>query len=129
MSAGGQELARGTLSAGGGTVTLPFYARAAGNHPSVVMYVMSHNATGYDEDMNPEMIDGLDTARDQWGTRNARLALQAEAIVKRLDPRRIVYHHASGNLAPALQNFLTVAIFPNGSGCQGTIEGCACRGE
>jgi len=75
-----------------------FYARAAGNHPSVVMYVMSHNATGYEEDMNPAMIDGLHDPRDQWASRNAKLAMRAEAIVKQLDPRRIVYHHASGNL-------------------------------
>ncbi|HXT41921.1 MAG TPA: glycoside hydrolase family 2 TIM barrel-domain containing protein [Candidatus Angelobacter sp.] len=75
-----------------------FYARAAGNHPSVVMYVMSHNATGYEEDMNPDMIDGIHDGRDQWGLKNVNLAMRAEAIVKRLDPRRIVYHHASGNL-------------------------------
>ena len=75
-----------------------FYAHAAGNHPSVVMYVMSHNATGYEEDMNPDMIDGIHDGRDQWGLKNAKLAVRAEAIVKRLDPRRIVYHHASGNL-------------------------------
>jgi hypothetical protein len=75
-----------------------FYARAAGNHPSVVMYVMSHNATGYEEDMNPDMIDGIHDGRDQWGTKNVKLAMRAEAIVKRLDPWRIVYHHASGNL-------------------------------
>ena len=36
-----------------------FYVRAAQNHPSVVMYSMSHNATGYNEDMNPDMIDGI----------------------------------------------------------------------
>ncbi len=36
-----------------------FYVRAAQNHPSVVMYSMSHNATGYSEDMNPDMIDGI----------------------------------------------------------------------
>ena len=75
-----------------------FYARAAGNHPSVVMYVMSHNATGYEEDMNPDMIDGIRDGRDQWGSRNVALATRAEAIVKQLDPRRIVYHHASGDL-------------------------------
>ena len=75
-----------------------FYARAAGNHPSVVMYVMSHNATGYEEDMNPDLIDGIHEGRDQWGTKNVQLAMRAEAVVKRLDPRRIVYHHASGNL-------------------------------
>jgi len=75
-----------------------FYTRAAGNHPSVVMYVMSHNATGYDEDMNPDRIDGLHDSRDVWALRNVRMARRAEAIVQGLDPGRIVYHHASGNL-------------------------------
>jgi hypothetical protein len=76
-----------------------FYVRAAQNHPSVVAYVMSHNATGYDEDMNPDRIDGKgDPRKDTWSQNNARLALRAEAIVHRLDPRRIVYHHSSGNL-------------------------------
>ncbi len=77
-----------------------FYARAAGNHPSVVLYAMSHNSTGYNEDMNPDMIDGIQDARDQWAQRNVRLAQRAEAIVSGLDPSRIVYHHASGNLGP-----------------------------
>jgi beta-galactosidase len=75
-----------------------FYVRAAQNHPSVVAYSMSHNATGYDEDMNPDLIDGIHDARDRWSLNNVKLALRAEAIVKRLDPSRIVYHHASGNL-------------------------------
>jgi hypothetical protein len=75
-----------------------FYVRAAQNHPSVVTYSMSHNATGYSEDMNPDMIDGIHDARDTWALRNVKRALRAEAIVKRLDPGRIVYHHASGNL-------------------------------
>ncbi|HKB36663.1 MAG TPA: glycoside hydrolase family 2 TIM barrel-domain containing protein, partial [Gemmataceae bacterium] len=77
-----------------------FYVRAAQNHPSVVAYSMSHNATGYDEDMNPDTIDGLrdPRAREPWSRNNAKLALGAEAIVKALDPGRIVYHHSSGNL-------------------------------
>ncbi len=75
-----------------------FYARAAQNHPSVVLYSMSHNATGYNEDMNPDLIDGIHEVRDTWAARNVKLALRAEAIVNRLDPRRVVYHHASGNL-------------------------------
>ncbi|MGE5609627.1 MAG: hypothetical protein ACM359_10265 [Bacillota bacterium] len=75
-----------------------FYVRSAESHPSVVAYSMSHNATGYSEDMNPDMIDGIQDPRDQWSANNARLALRAEAIVKRLDSSRIVYHHASGNL-------------------------------
>lgn len=78
-----------------------FYVRAAENHPSVVFYGMSHNATGYDEDMNPDEIDGLggfEKPRDSWALNNARRALRAEAIVEGLDPSRIVYHHSSGNL-------------------------------
>ena len=76
-----------------------FYVRAAENHPSVVAYSMSHNATGYDEDMNPDQIDGLkDPHSDSWSQNNAKLALRAEAIVKKYDPGRIVYHHSSGNL-------------------------------
>jgi hypothetical protein len=75
-----------------------FYVRLAQNHPSVVFYAMSHNATGYSEDMNPDMIDGTKDPRDPWSLNNSKLALRAEAIVRRLDPGRIVYHHSSGNL-------------------------------
>jgi beta-galactosidase len=86
-----------------------YYVRAAQNHPSVVMYSMSHNATGYDEDMNPDLIDGQHDARDTWALRNSALALRAEAIVRRLDPRRIVYHHASGNLG----SMHAINFYPN----------------
>jgi beta-galactosidase len=75
-----------------------FYVRAAQNHPSVVFYAMSHNATGYNEDMNPDMIDGIQNPRDTWSLRNSRRASRAAAIVSGLDPGRIVYHHSSGNL-------------------------------
>jgi len=75
-----------------------FYAHVAGSHPSVVFYSMSHNATGYNEDMNPDMFDGLQDPRENWSLNNSKLALRAEAIVKSVDPSRIVYHHASGNL-------------------------------
>jgi hypothetical protein len=76
-----------------------FYVRVAQNHPSVVFYSMSHNATGYSEDMNPDMIDGIQNPRDTWSLRNSKRALRAEAIVAGLDPSRIVYHHSSGNLS------------------------------
>ena len=72
-----------------------FYARVAGNHPSVVFYHTSHNATGYADDMNPDKIDGL-TERPQ--SRNVPRALRAEAIIRETDPGRVVYHHSSGNL-------------------------------
>lgn len=85
------------------------YARVAQNHPSVVMYAMSHNATGYSEDMNPDLMDGKQDARDAWATRNVQRALRAEAIVKRLDPERIIYHHASGNLG----SMHPVNFYPN----------------
>jgi hypothetical protein len=77
-----------------------FYARVAGNHPSVVFYSTSHNATGYSEDMNPDMTDGIQNPRDQWALRNAARALRAEAVIRKMDGSRIVYHHASGNLGP-----------------------------
>jgi len=86
-----------------------FYVRIAQNHPAVVMYSMSHNATGYNEDMNPDMIDGLRHARSEWSGRNARRAVRAEAIVRRLDPSRIVYHHSSGNLG----SMHTSNFYPN----------------
>ena len=75
-----------------------FYVRVAGSHPSVVCYAMSHNATGYNEDTNPMMMDQPYDRGDQWSARNAVRALRCEAIVKRLDPSRIVYHHSSGDL-------------------------------
>jgi hypothetical protein len=70
---------------------------------------MSHNATGYNEDMNPDLIDGIRDPRDTWSKNNSQLALRAEAIVKRLDPGRIVYHHASGNLG----SMHTSNFYPN----------------
>ena len=86
-----------------------FYVRVAGSHPSVVAYSMSHNATGYNEDVNPQMMDGLSNARDPWADRNAARALRCEAIVKRLDPARIVYHHSSGDLSA----MYTLNFYPN----------------
>ena len=86
-----------------------FYVRMAQNHPSVVFYSMSHNGCGYSEDMNPDMIDGIQNPRSQGSLRNANRALRAEAIVRRLDPGRIVYHHSSGNLS----SMHTSNFYPN----------------
>lgn len=85
-----------------------FFVQVARNHPSVVAYATSHNATGYAEDMNPDMIDGIQAARSQWSQKNVERAERVEAIIRRLDPSRIVYHHASGNLgAMHTSNFYT----------------------
>jgi hypothetical protein len=86
-----------------------FYVRAAQNHPCVVAYSMNHNATGYNEDMNPAMIDGVQDRRDSWALRNMRRALRAETIVSELDPTRIIYHHASGNLG----SLHAINFYPN----------------
>ncbi len=86
-----------------------FYARVAGNHPSVVFYSTSHNATGYDQDMDPDLIDGIHDKRDTWAKNNMQNALRAEAIIRRLDPTRIVYHHAGGNIGA----MHSVNFYPN----------------
>ena len=86
-----------------------FYVRVAQHHPSVVMYATSHNATGYNEDMNPDLIDGIYDQRSSWAMNNVRRALRAEAIVRGLDPGRIVYHHSSGNLS----SMHTSNFYPN----------------
>jgi len=75
-----------------------YFTRIAGNHPSVVCYAMSHNGCGYGEDMNPDLLGSGSVKRDDWSDRNARKALRCEAIVRALDPSRIVYHHAGGDL-------------------------------
>src|SRR5256885_498122 len=67
-----------------------YYVRAAQNHPAVVAYAMNHNATGYAEDMNPDLIDGLHDPRDPRAQAQAKIALRAEAIVRRLDPNRVI---------------------------------------
>ena len=78
-----------------------FYARVAGNHPAVVMYSMNHNALSYHGDFDPDLTDGRHNAEGKIGPRTDRGALQglkAQAIVERLDPTRVVYHHSSGTL-------------------------------
>ena len=86
-----------------------FYVRAAQNHPSVVAYATSHNATGYADDMNPDMIDGWDNAGRRGNPANVERALRAEAIIKSIDSSRIVYHHSSGNLS----SMHTSNFYPN----------------
>ena len=76
-----------------------FYVHMAQNHPSVVCYSTSHNSTGTADDMNPDTIDGIIDTRDPGSIRNTSRALRAEAIIRRLDPSRFVYHHSSGNLS------------------------------
>ena len=54
---------------------------------------MSHNATGYNEDMNPDLIDGIHSPRNQWSANNVR---------GRWRPRR-----SSPGLIPAASSTIT----------------------
>ncbi|MEA3212723.1 MAG: beta-galactosidase [Chthoniobacter sp.] len=92
-----------------------FYVHMAGNHPAVVFYSMNHNAGGYPErfngDMEPDIIDGkYQPARV---TESVTRMLRAQKIVSHLDPTRIIYHHASGNLDPALGSMHTSNFYTN----------------
>jgi hypothetical protein len=75
-----------------------FYARVAQNHPSVIAYSTSHNASGYFEVMNPDLIDGIYQPKDYEKKDNVKKALTVQNIIQQIDPTRIVYHHSSGNL-------------------------------
>ncbi|HUS81296.1 MAG TPA: hypothetical protein VM283_08520, partial [Armatimonadota bacterium] len=81
-----------------------YYVRQARNHPSVVMYSMNHNFTGYSQDMDPDRIDGVyNPFPDPTGASELRadasavLSRRAEAIVRGVDSSRVIYHHSSGN--------------------------------
>ena len=91
--------------------------RRAENHPSVVLYAMNHNATGYKGDENPLWMDGVYAPDPEWAAtspkknavKNRKNALIAGAIASELDPTRPVYHHESGNLG----QMYTVNIYLN----------------
>jgi len=78
--------------------------RQARNHPSVVLYAMNHNSTGYYGDQNPMKIDGVydilkaADLKNDWVPKQRKQAFITESIAKSIDPTRPVYHHESGNL-------------------------------
>ena len=81
------------------------------NHPSVISYALSHNATGYCGDMNPLRIDGKYDPGDTGRLANRAQAKKARQIVRELDATRLAYHHESGNL----DDFHTINIYLNWS--------------
>ncbi len=83
-----------------------FYVRQGQNHPSVVMYTMSHNTMGYSDDQNPDRMDGIYTLwpdpEGKVGVRvdeRGRMGYRLEAIVDRFDTTRPLYHHAGANMS------------------------------
>ena len=93
--------------------------RRVQNHPSVILYAMNHNSTGYYGDQNPLRIDGVydpDAITDaltykgsSYRGRTRKQARLAADITKTIDPTRPVYHHQSGNLG----DMHTVNIYLN----------------
>jgi hypothetical protein len=93
--------------------------RRVQNHPSVIMYAMNHNATGYYGDQNPLKMDGiydpdaltdsLDYKGDRGRSRRRAQARLAADVARAVDPTRPIYHHQSGNLG----DLHTVNIYLN----------------
>jgi len=93
------------------------------HHPSIILYSMNHNATGYYGDQNPLRMDGVyepnfpprpssdpkAPPKPDSRARNRAQAQLAADIAKSLDPTRPVYHHQSGNLG----DLYTVNIYLN----------------
>ncbi len=73
------------------------------NIPGVVMYAMNHNAMGYRGDQNPLLIgqrnapapEELRRVPDSFPRNQGKIA---EAMVRELDPSRLVYHHSGAKL-------------------------------
>lgn len=68
-----------------------------GNHPSIVLYAMNHNAAGYEGDQNPLAIDGKQMPK-VWNDATRRKALEVAGRIKQMDPSRVIYNHSSGDL-------------------------------
>jgi len=66
--------------------------RAAQNHPSVVFYSMSHNATGTEEEDEPGIrLTASTTTAIRWSGNNVKQALRAEAIRETHGPKPHTY--------------------------------------
>lgn len=76
-------------------------ARRAANHPSVIMYAMSHNWLGHEGDQNPAFLDASfaddDPSLGEGRLKAREAARWAEQFVGQLDPTRPVYHHQCGS--------------------------------
>ena len=83
--------------------------RRVQNHPAIIMYAMTHNATGYHGDQNPLKMDGVydpvvaagETTKNPSEGSFVFKRVQAELaadIARDIDRTRAVYHHQCGNL-------------------------------
>jgi len=72
------------------------HVRLYGNHPSVCLWFMNFNLAGYRWYHPPTKIDGSYKPDDAMWRQKERYSLEAQRIVRSIDPRPI-YHHACGN--------------------------------
>ena len=74
------------------------------NVPGIVFYAMNHNATGFAGDQNPARLGGNPFTEEEIGRakpeqkNNRQVARKSAAVIRALDPTRVVYHHSSGPL-------------------------------
>jgi len=76
-----------------------YEVRRLRNHPSIFMWAMDHNFTGWQDDQNPQQMDGrfAPSPQDDPGLAERRKAATlAEQYVMDLDGTRPCYHHQSG---------------------------------
>lgn len=74
------------------------YVRRYRNHPSVIMWQQTFNLAAYVGDIAPFMLD-TDYFPDEPRYRErARIAREAEAMLREIDPSLPILQHASGNL-------------------------------
>ncbi len=77
-----------------------YEVRRVRNHPSVFMYAMNHNFTGWADDQNPMQLDGRfepSAADNPWLAQVRHAATESEQFVMSLDGTRPCYHHQSGS--------------------------------
>ena len=81
--------------------------RTVRRHPSVILYKMNMNATGYGSDLDPREVGKCVVPADQHERGVRKSAEWSAKLVNEIDPTRPAYNHDSGLLG----NFYTANIY------------------
>lgn len=81
--------------------------RTVRRHPSVILYKMNMNATGYGSDLDPREIGKCEIPAEQHERGVRKSAEWSAKLVNEIDPTRPAYNHDSGLLG----NFYTANIY------------------
>ncbi len=81
--------------------------RTVRRHPSIILYKMNMNATGYGSDLDPREIGKCEVPAEQHERGVRKSAEWSARIVNEIDPTRPAYNHDSGLLG----NFYTANIY------------------